>query len=219
MEVAGNGLDLSFRPSGYFWPMSLEKHLLSTIKGKERRALVELAIAAGELDLLPESILASSLSQSDRTSLGRIHPAFMGGEYLPSLRNGEVEIARIEIDSTTRDVTSVRARRCGKRIHYRIVDEYDGETLSAKNTRTSLRPLTLRHLFDFFEGAWSILETLECNFADSGYDESLMLDFVHPSSACYPDFVNLYTERIVEWGASKRKALGIGEYEVAEEED
>ena len=31
----------------------------------------------------------------------------MGGEYLPDRRDTEVEIARINIDSTTSDVTSV----------------------------------------------------------------------------------------------------------------
>jgi para-nitrobenzyl esterase len=33
--------------------------------------------------------------------LGLIHPSFMGGEYLPNRQEAEVEIARINIDSTT----------------------------------------------------------------------------------------------------------------------
>ena len=59
-------------------------------------------------------------------ALGRIHPAFMGGEYLPDLSQDEVKIARITIASTTQDVTSVYARRGKNRIHYRVVDEYGG---------------------------------------------------------------------------------------------
>jgi hypothetical protein len=39
-----------------------------------------------------------------RSALGRLHPSFMGGEYLPDRRDTEVEIARINIDSTTSDV-------------------------------------------------------------------------------------------------------------------
>ena len=39
-----------------------------------------------------------------------MHPMFMGGNYLPDAEEGEVEIARIEISSTTRDVTCVFAK-------------------------------------------------------------------------------------------------------------
>lgn len=58
-----------------------------------------------------------------------MHPKFMGGEYLPDRNSGEVEIARITIASTTRDVTSVYAKRGKHRIYYRVVDEYNGDTL------------------------------------------------------------------------------------------
>jgi len=52
-------------------------------------------------------------------------------------------IASITIASTTQDVTSVYARRGRKRIYYRVVDEYGGETLSGRRTRSSTQPLTL----------------------------------------------------------------------------
>jgi hypothetical protein len=64
----------------------------------------------------------------------------MGGEYLPDRRDTEVEIARINIDSTTSDVTSVYAKAGKDRIRYRVVDEYNGDTLSEKRTRSSRRP-------------------------------------------------------------------------------
>jgi hypothetical protein len=84
----------------------------------------------------------------------------MGGEYLPDLTSTEVAIARITIASVTQDVTSVYARRGKNRIHYRVVDEYEGETLSGKDTRTSTRPLTLGQLEEFFNTAWSIFAVL-----------------------------------------------------------
>jgi hypothetical protein len=65
-----------------------------------------------------------SLDEEARRSLGQIHPSFMGGEYLPNYRRHEVEIARIELQSTTSDVISLRARGTGLRIKYRLVDEY-----------------------------------------------------------------------------------------------
>ena len=49
---------------------------------------------------------------------------FMGGEYLPPVKKGEVEIARISLESVSGDQISVRARRSGGRISYSIVDEY-----------------------------------------------------------------------------------------------
>ena len=79
----------------------------------------------------------------------------------PNQETNEVEIARIEIDSTTFDVTSVYARRDASAIHYRVVDDYDGDTLSGPNTRQSAEPLTLGELEDFFTGAWPLQEVLE----------------------------------------------------------
>ena len=109
----------------------------------ERKAALKRLIDAGRLDEIPEYQAQSALSDEDRQVLGRIHPAFMGGEYLPDLPENEVAIARLTIASTTQDVTSVYARRGKNRIRYRVVDEYDGDTLSGRNTRSSIRPLTL----------------------------------------------------------------------------
>jgi len=97
----------------------------------------------------------------------------MGGEYLPALSQNEVMIASITIASTTQDVTSVYARRGRKRIYYRVVDEYGGETLSGRSTRSSTQPLTRGQLEQFFNGAWSIFHVLAMNFDD--YDLARML--------------------------------------------
>ena len=137
-----------------------------------------------------------------------MHPAFMGGEYLPDMQHTEVEIARVTIASTTQDVTSVYARRGENRIHYRVVDEYEGGTLSGRDTRTSIRPLTLGELEAFFNGAWSIFDVLEMNFRDRGYDREELLDFVvGVESQFYPQIGNLYQQRIEAWGAARREKL------------
>jgi hypothetical protein len=85
-------------------------------------------------------VIAAIKGERRRLALGRLHPSFMGGEYLPDRRDTEVEIARINIDSTTSDVTSVYAKAGKDRIRYRVVDEYNGDTLSEKRTRSSKRP-------------------------------------------------------------------------------
>ena len=197
------GIDLGFRPKSYFWPLGLETHLLSRVKGAERKAELERLLAEGGVHEIPDFLARSKLSQADRVALGGIHPAFMGGEYLPDLVDEEVIIARITIASTTQDVTCVYARRGKGRIRYRVVDEYGGETLTGRNTRTSVRPLTLGELATFFDGSWSIFEVLDVNFADSGHDEQEMQGFVVSiDSRFYPDLEALYRARIEAFAAS-----------------
>lgn len=96
----------------------------SDILGKARRDMARQL--AGEGDGLPPELLMSAPSDSDREAFGRIHPMFMGGEYLPHLQAGEVEIARISLQSVTADQISARARWVGDQISYSIVDEYGG---------------------------------------------------------------------------------------------
>ena len=200
MTAIHNDCDLDFRPRSYFWPLGLETHLLARIKGAERKAALKLMIDLGQLDEIPNFLANSALSQADRAALGRFHPAFMGGEYLPNLAADEVMIARITIASSTQDVTCVCARRGKNRIRYRVVDEYGGDTLSGRNTRTSVKPLTLAQLEAFFTGAWSIFEVLDMNFGDSGYDHEAMHDFVVSiDSEFYPELARLYRTKIDDW--------------------
>ncbi|MCJ7795380.1 MAG: hypothetical protein MUQ56_01190, partial [Thermoleophilia bacterium] len=76
-------------------------------------------------------------------------PHWMGGEYLPSYLPGETEIARITIQSVTMDVVSIRARRSGGRIFYRVVDEYQAEF--DFEPRESNQPLTFAEAVELIE--------------------------------------------------------------------
>ncbi len=204
------GIDLGFRRPSYFWPLGLETHLLARIKGAERKAALKQLIDTGRLDDIPDFLARSALSETDRQALGRIHPSFMGGEYLPDLMQNEVEVARITIASVTQDVTAVYARRGKGRIYYRVVDDYEGETLSGKNTRTSAQPLTLGELETFFNGAWSIFDVLEMNFGGDGYDLEKMLRFiVSVESQFYPQIGRLYERRVRDWAAGRQAAMGL----------
>lgn len=193
MTSSPETVDLSFRPRSYFWPVGLEVQLLTHIKGSARRAAVQRLIDAGQMDQIPALLSKSELSDEERKSLGRIHPMFMGGEYLPSPESNEIEIARIEIDSTTCDVTSVYASRGTSAIHYRVVDEYDGDTLTGPDERESAEPLTLGELENFFMGAWSLMEVLESNFEG---DVEAMLGFFRATSEFYPDLDRLLRQRV-----------------------
>jgi hypothetical protein len=62
--------------------------------------------------------------------LGRQNPQFRGGEDLPDLENGEVEIARLTLaNSVHGEVTSLRAKLTKEdgKISLRMVDEYESE--------------------------------------------------------------------------------------------
>lgn len=190
-------LDYQYRPASYFWPLDLATHLLATVKGAERRKHIQGLIDAGRLDLLDDEVARASLDRDVRAATGRIHPWFMGGEYLPDAMRGEVEIARVTLASTLQDVVSVRARKTKRRIRYRVVDEYGGETLSGRNERTSIRPLTLGQLVAFLDGAWSMKDVVAMNELECSVDE--MRDFVSVSSPFYPHLETHYDGCFVEW--------------------
>jgi len=164
-------------------------------------------IGGGRLGEVPGFPAGSALDDDGRRAIGRLHPDFLGGQYLPDLSPSEVMIARITIASTARDVTSVYARRGRSRIHYRVVDEYEGDTLSEKRTRTSTRPLTLGQLETFFNGAWPLLAVLDMNFADTGYDLGEMPRLVDVDSQFCPDLEELYVQRITSWSQEQQTAL------------
>lgn len=200
MSANTRGIDLKYRPNTYFWAREHHITLLSDIKGAERRKLCALALQDDTVDLIDPALLEHALSDDDRTLQGRMHPDFMGGEYLPNQGKGEVEIASITIASTTQDVTSVYARRVGQRIHYRVVDEYSGGTLQGRSERTSLKPLTLKQLVDFFLGSWDLICCLDANFESDGYPRDEVHDFIVDAySSFYPQFGSLVNARVNDW--------------------
>jgi hypothetical protein len=162
----------------------------------------------GQLQQLSDNLLADSLDEKTRESLGQIHPTFMGGEYLPGYKRGEVEIARIELASTTADVISIRARPSGSRILYRICDEYDSSYKLPQ--KSSSQPFSLAEFIRFLDAVdqgtskpdWSqfgfVLEFNESNF-DSGAALEDFREFSRIESEFYPELELHYAQAIEEW--------------------
>ena len=188
-------LDLAFRPKTYFRPERLERYLLSKVKGTVLRKKLKALFADGRHDELRDLVGDAAFSVADRKALESIHPMFMGGNYLPDTEDGEVEIARISIRSTTFDVTSVYARPEGGSIHYRVVDEYGGDTLQGLSETTTTSPMTLGEFADFFLTAWPLIEVLEMNFED---DVEGALGFFTADSDFYPDLDWLCRQRVCD---------------------
>lgn len=147
------GIDLAFRPRTYFGPMPAEMHLLAHTTGHERREVLRAQLASDGDDPILD-LLADLFEGLDRESLGRIHPALMGGEFLPPFLDDETEIARISLASTTADQISVRAQRLADGIAYRIVDEYEDMSPDyvCQPGRSEL-PVTLGELIGLIDGA------------------------------------------------------------------
>lgn len=136
--------DYDYRPDTY-WD---EKAVETNIAGQWRRERIRQALAEGSLECLPAELfrdhvvddpdtgqalpaklmafggLLSGQIRDERALAGAFQPDGLGGEYLPSYDDGEVEIARIVLKSVTRDVVSILARPLGDWIAYNVVDEY-----------------------------------------------------------------------------------------------
>jgi hypothetical protein len=204
------GIDYQFRPESYWAPARnpLEA-ALRNVKGRNRREMIRDYHEAGKLEQLHENLLADTLDEQKRQSLGQIHPSFMGGECLPNYGRGEVEMARIELESTTSDVISLRARPIGPRIKYRLLDEYETEFRLPQ--QTSGRPFSLVELIQFLnaveqvdnnESSWAqfgfVLLYNQCNL-ECGSDLESLRNFTRVESDYYPDLASHYAEAIEEW--------------------
>jgi hypothetical protein len=146
--------------------------------------------------------------------LGKIDPTFTGGEYLPNYQRHEVEIARIELQSTTSDVISLRARPSTERIRYRLVDGYQTEFRLSR--QTSQCPFSLRELIIFVDSVED--NGLDANWHRFGFplvfnefhfetdrDLDALRDFTRVSSDFYPDLERHYGQVIIDWHAFRQQ--------------
>ena len=133
----------------------------------------------------------------------------MGGEYLPELEDGEGEIVRISLASTTADQISVRARRDGELIRYRIVGEYEEEESMRQQLPFDVtdRPLSLGELMDMIQGAKTSDSTCPVGIFSSSWVMMLefaegpeeIAGFISVSSAFYPGIDECYQEMARQW--------------------
>ena len=155
------GIRYGFQPKSYWVETDPLSAILRNVTGENRRQMITDYWVSGRIDELDVSLLHDEVDDDTRTNIGRIHPSFMGGEFLPSYLAGEIEIARITLKSTTSDVISLRARPIPEGIAYRIIDEYGAKfTLPIPS---STEPLTLAELMRQFD---------EGSLDDSGFNNS-----------------------------------------------
>ena len=91
-----NDYSMEYRPKSYWVYDDPKKKVRATVKGSVRRAVAEAALDGDLVGLTDPHCFDQSLTEDERQWRGSFHPMFMGGEYLPDLCAGEVEIARVE---------------------------------------------------------------------------------------------------------------------------
>jgi hypothetical protein len=189
------GIDLDFEPREYFTSRALGFALPSDIKGQARRNLARRLAGAGSE--IPSKLLAAELDEDDRLHWGAVNPALMGGEYLPKVTKGAVEIARVSIASVTADQISVRARRTPAGIAYSIVDEYG--TRYRVKPRVRPAPLSMRELVDVMDecdGWFGIAMGPAVRALEGQSDPESVRDFVRVESDFYPQLQAYYDARL-----------------------
>lgn len=124
------------------------------VKGNVRRAMIEEHLKTDELGTVPSHWLAHDLRHDLKDALGAEHPQARGGEDLPDLLAGEVEVARLTlVNSVHGEVTSLRARfdQSDGKLHFRLVDEYETEYALPRDT--AALPLAPHEVFECFRNA------------------------------------------------------------------
>ena len=199
---------LEYRPVSYWDHQDPVSVVLVNLGGDLRRGVIRDFVTGpvpGPLGALESQSLGNAVDERQREALGRIHPWSMGGEYLPGYLPGEAEIARIALDSTSRDVICVRARRRSGRIHYRIVDEY--ESPWECRPKSSRLPLTFGQLIRLLDSAnvddcysgGDLGDALrDIRLAGSGDPEDAA-GFVEVSSVFYPEVEGYYRRKAEDW--------------------
>jgi hypothetical protein len=201
-------IDYSFRPVSY-WRVKDLRQIVANIKGAERKKMALRLLAEGRLDQAEELILTDTLSDRERTLAGQVHPALMGGEYLPDYSASEVEIARVTLASTCQDVISIRAHPHPGRIGFRVLDEYDSSfTIKPSFAK---RPLSLRQLIrlidtgDGHEMGSIGLGIIQINFDCTEEPAESFADFMDFGSEFYPDLSSHYWFATQRWLAQNRR--------------
>lgn len=136
----------------------------------------------------------------------------LGKEFLSEIKENEVEIARLEMASTTQDVYSIRARLTKNKILYHIEDEYEKDFWPVAGIKSSKEPLTFKKLVklidntsssdhDYFFGA-----ARDYNYEDGYYDKNPE-DYSHfesLDSRFYPELYQYYELHNDKWLIEKK---------------
>lgn len=197
----------AYRPKSYWEHTDPLAEILANVSGKARREMIRDFWNAGAIEQLEETLLKDDLDPEERTSLGQIHPFFMGGEYLPQRLLGEVTIVRIDLESTTHDVIELRARPLPNgKIKLRWLDEYENEFSHEPYPDVIDQPFSFKELKDFIEATCPNncdalpLAYNQANCLDESFSQAESLRyFTSFESDFYPELSDWVKQVVDEW--------------------
>jgi len=170
------------------------------MKGEQRRAMARDALRAGRA--IDRRFYRQDATPGFVDTMEHFAPRWMGGEYVPDYKEGEVDIARLVLASATEDVYSVRARWVGHGLRYRIVDEYETDWYLTREQ--SERPLSLREPVELIDHAsfsdndsGDLTDALRDGAPRDG-DESAAT-FVTVTPEVYPELETYYVAKARAW--------------------
>jgi hypothetical protein len=132
--------------------------------------MIEANLKTDDLEDIPDAWREHNLSAALKDFLGSQHPQARGGEDLPDLQEGEVEIARLSLlNSVHGEVTSLRAKydESAQLIRLSMVDEYENEYALKKSEFTS--SLSAREVLAVFADADPSPVVTSCRIGFTSY--------------------------------------------------
>ncbi len=238
-------LDLDFRPDTYVADWCAQAATLQNIAGERRRAEVlrrwnnALRDKAVNRRLVSERLLKDRFAPAEAARWVAGDPLFrVTGEYLPPYLAGELEIARLVLDTRPEIVISVRASATvplrairdqestptnsqAALRSLRVVDE-QGSTFTHQDTQ-SAGTFSLRELIRFIDGVrWSRLaehpedvpfpEAILLEAVRLNIARSALHDYVKVSSTVYPELKQFYRNRLGWWAKQQGETCSRSRY-------
>lgn len=157
------------RPN-YFTALAPDQVTLMRAKGNVRRIMISEHLKTGGLEAIPPDWRRHDLPSQLKDAMSAEHPQARGGEDLPDLRDGEVEIARLSlVDSVHGEVTSLRAMVDAPTngLRLRLVDEY--ETEFSLRQEVVAFPLAPFEVLEFFRDATPSPLDTSCRVSFTSY--------------------------------------------------
>jgi hypothetical protein len=160
-------------------PSSKEEAVIRRIKGNFRREFVMRAVLGEGIESVPPAWLEHDISSFLKDYLTSRHPRARGGEDLPDLEDGQVEIARLSLTNSVHgEVTSLRAKRDGDAIALSMVDEY-GTEIELAESRID-KPPTDRVIISIFRKADPSPMNTGCEFEFQSFFHKTLNGFKRP---------------------------------------
>jgi hypothetical protein len=212
-------IDYDFRPETYW---EFNEVLVDALRNSRDDCDATMALAAIETGVYGDlKLRKETLDDVEKNFLHDFCTRVNQNCYPDDHEPGEVVIAWIEVNSEAQDQLSVRAKRVGDKIQYRVVDYYWRDVDFSPHE--SVFPLTLGELVDLIDGAQledfkyrglGLCFTIENYEREKWASPEYLLEYTKVYSIFYPGLSEHYAHVAKQWcegktTAKKKKLTGV----------